>query len=69
MEKTNSAETISILHLILSKQAIELTFSEVPNSKNIDETNEETEYRSIAGLVLMLVQYVRLFSIPSSISN
>ena len=48
---------------------IKLTFSEVPHSKNIDETNKETEYRSIASLVLMLVQYVRLFSIPSSISE
>jgi hypothetical protein len=64
MEKINSAETISISHHILSKQEIKLTFSEVPDSKNIDETNKETEYRSIASLVLMLVRYVRLFSIP-----
>ena len=64
MEKINSAETISISHHILSRQEIKLTFSEVPDSKNIDETNKETEYRSIASLVLMLVRYVRLFSIP-----
>jgi hypothetical protein len=66
IEKTNSAETIS--HHFLSKKCDEPTFSEVPDTKNINETDKEAEHRSIAGLVLMLAKYVRLMSISLSTS-
>jgi hypothetical protein len=54
IEKTNSAETIS--HYFLSKKCDEPTFSEVPDTKNINEADKEAEHRSIASLVLMLVK-------------
>ena len=39
------------------------TFSEVSDTKNINETDKEAKHRSIASLVLMLVRYVRQKSI------
>ena len=36
-------------------KGFEPTFSEVPDTKNIYETDKEAEHRSIASLVLMLV--------------
>ena len=52
MEKTNSAE--KKLHWILSREAGERTFSEVPDTKDIDETDKEAEHGSITSLVLGL---------------
>jgi hypothetical protein len=52
MEKINSAETIS--RYFLSKNVTKPTFSEVPDTKNINQTDKEAEHRSIASLVLVL---------------
>ena len=40
--------------MLFQKQAMKPTFSKVPDTKNIDETDKEAEHRSIASLVLML---------------
>ena len=41
--------------MLFKKKTIKPTFSKVPDTKNIDETDKEAEHRSIASLVLMLV--------------
>jgi hypothetical protein len=67
MEKTNSAENISHWVIFFREKATEPTFPEVPDTKNIDETDKEAEDHSIASLVLMLV--AALFQSPISMSE
>jgi hypothetical protein len=64
MEKTNSAKTISDWAVSRLK-VTEPTFSEIPDTKNIDETDKEAEYSSITSLMLMLMKYVRQQSVSS----
>jgi len=42
MEKINSAGKSIIIIIFFPKEVRDPTFSEVPNTKNVDETDEET---------------------------
>ena len=59
MEKINSAGKSIIIIIFFPKEVRDPTFSEVPNTKNVDETDEETQHSSVTSLMLMLMENVR----------
>jgi hypothetical protein len=64
MEKINSAG--KIIRSFFSHKEGSPTFSEPPNTKNIDETDKEAQQSNIASLMLMLMGDVRYRSDPAS---
>jgi hypothetical protein len=64
MEKKNSADTVSVY--IIPKEAGGPTFSKVPDTKNIDETDEEAKHDGVTSLVLRLIGGVCPRSGPAS---